>query len=51
MPSPENDPLLREASGFFEYRNRPKRDTPWLYAYICVIVLALGGGVLAFTQR
>lgn len=46
----ENDALLREPSGFFEYRNRPKRDTPWLYAYVFVLLLALGGGVFAFTH-
>lgn len=43
-------PLLPGSSPL-ELRNRPRRDTAWLIAFLVVLGSALGGGIFAFVHR
>ncbi|GFR47647.1 hypothetical protein Agub_g9390, partial [Astrephomene gubernaculifera] len=46
-----DEPLLDGRVGLFEMRNRPRRDVPWLIAYLLLLLGALAGGVFAFMHR
>ncbi|KAG2485912.1 hypothetical protein HYH03_015356 [Edaphochlamys debaryana] len=51
-PGPD-DPGVPLISGpsLFEMKNRPRRDTGWLVAYLLVLFAAFGGGIYAFVNR
>lgn len=44
-------PLIASAGGFFELRNRPRRDVSWLLAYLLFLGVSIGGGIFAFYHR
>ncbi|KAG2437308.1 hypothetical protein HXX76_005965 [Chlamydomonas incerta] len=44
-------PLIASAGGLFELRNRPRRDSAWLIAYLLFLGVSIGGGIFAFYHR